>query len=100
VLRSPAVAAKELAYELKSDIAAQGKSATIHRFAIAGVPGAVGFTATEHHHPGGASNVLWREGSCVLLVGDFLPHGSSVALTAPVTAGTLAVDRRTAGSCP
>jgi hypothetical protein len=99
-LGSPAAAAKELASELKSDIAAQGKSAIIHWFVIAGVPGAVGFTATEHHHPGGASNVVWREGSCVLLVGDFLPHGSSAALTAPVTAGTLAVEGRTAGACP
>jgi len=63
-LGSPAEAAKELAYEVRSNITAQGKGSLIHRFSIAGVPGAVGFTATGRHEPGGAANVLWQEGSC------------------------------------
>ncbi len=100
-LGSQAQAAKELAYDVRSDIASQGKGTLIHRFSIAGVPGAVGFTAKgPHNEPGGAANVAWQEGSCVLLVGDFLPKGSGSALAGPVTAGTIAVYKRTNGSCP
>ena len=99
-LGSPAQAAKELAYDVRSDIASQGKGTLIHKFSIAGVPGAVGFTAKGRHEPGGAANVAWQEGSCVLLVGDFLPKGSGSALAGPVTAGTIAVYKRTNGSCP
>ena len=96
-LGSPTAAAKELAYDVRSDIAAQGKRARIHRFTIAGVPGAVGFTATEAHTPGGAANVSFSEGDCVLLVGDSLSEGD---LAGPVKAGTVAIYRRTNGQCP
>lgn len=99
-LGSPAQADRWLADELRTDIAAQGKNAHVHRFSVAGVPGAKGFDAKDGTNPQAASNVLWREGKCVLLVGDFLPKGSITALTAPVKAGTLAVYQRTGGTCP
>jgi hypothetical protein len=96
-LGSPAAAARELAHDVLSDIAAQGKRARIRRFTVSGVPGAVGFTATEARHPGGAANVSFSEGNCVLLVGDSLSKGD---LAGPVKAGTLAIYRRTNGDCP
>jgi hypothetical protein len=82
-LGSPAQAAKEFAYHLRSDIAAQGKGTLIHKFSIPGVPGAVGFTAKGRHEPGGAANVEWQEGSCDLLVGDFLPKAPAPLSRAP-----------------
>jgi hypothetical protein len=96
-LGSATAAAKELAYDVRSDITAQGKGAVIHRFTIADVPGAVGFTARSAHRPGGAANVSFREDGCVLLVGDSLAKGD---LAGPVKAGTLAIYRRTHGHCP
>ena len=96
-LGSPKAAAKELAYDVRSNIALQGKGALIHRFTVAGVPGAVGFTARTAHKPGGAANVSFREGNCVLLVGDSLANGD---LAGPVNAGVVAIYRRTHGTCP
>jgi hypothetical protein len=96
-LGSPTAAAKELAYDVRSNIAAQGKGALIHRFTVAGVPGAVGFTARTAHKPGGAANVSFREGNCVLLVGDSLAKGD---LAGPVRAGVVAIYGRTRGTCP
>lgn len=96
-LGSPTAAAKELAYEMRSDTAGQGKRARIHRFAIPGVSGAEGFTATEAHNPGGVANASFSEGDCVLLVGDSLSSGD---LAGPVKAGAVAIYRRTNGQCP
>jgi hypothetical protein len=76
-LGSPKAAVKELAHDVRSNIAAQGKGALNHRFTFAGVPGAVGFTARTAHKPGGAANVSFREGNCVLLVGDSPGEGRS-----------------------
>jgi hypothetical protein len=94
-LGSPAAAKREAAGQLRSAIAAQGSGAPIKRFTVAGVPGASGFTASL---PGsGAANVVFVEGSCVLLIGDFNPPGS---LTAPLHHAVVAVYRRTHGTCP
>jgi len=96
-LRSPAAAAKELAQDVRTGIAAQGKKAQIHRFTVPGVPGSAGFTAKLAHHAGGAANVYFVEGDCVLLVGDSLSKGD---LAGPVKAGTFAIYQRTNGQCP
>jgi hypothetical protein len=96
-LNSPTAAAEELAYDVRSDIAAQGKQVRIRRFTIASVPGAAGFTATEANTPGGVADVSFSEGDCVLLVGDSVSQGN---LAGPVKAGAAAIYRRTNGQCP
>ncbi|HLH15210.1 MAG TPA: hypothetical protein VKV16_10510 [Solirubrobacteraceae bacterium] len=99
-LKSSAAAGAEVAGEVSAGIAAQGKGALVHRFAVAGVPGAVGYTAKGPHEAAGAANVSWREGRCTLLVGDFLPKASAARLSGPIAAAARAVYRRTGGSCP
>jgi hypothetical protein len=73
-------------------------------FSVAGVPGARGFSYSGGGAPGSASNVLFIEGSCVLLVGDGdMSNGLPVKTTrAYAIAGVKAVYHRTAhahGAC-
>jgi hypothetical protein len=94
VLANPSSAQRELARSLAESIASQGSSARIARFAVPGVPTGRGFTATsgaEH-----ATNVAFRSGRCLLLIGDIGRQGS---LPAAVKAAVRAVYRRIAGSC-
>lgn len=96
-LGSPGSARSEQRVLLHQDTAGQGKRAMIHRFGVAGVPGATGWTVKLQTLSGTAANVLFTEGRCLLLVGDAVPHGDPAA---PARAGTKAIYRRTQGSCP
>lgn len=96
VLATPSAAQHELVRSLAESIASQGSKARIARFIIPGVPTARGFTATT---PGGsdrATNVVFRSGRCMLLIGDI---GRQSGLPAAVKAAVRAVYRRIAGSC-
>ncbi|HEY4827462.1 MAG TPA: hypothetical protein VIH85_11865 [Solirubrobacteraceae bacterium] len=86
-------ATREQSYEFQSDVAGQG--GTPFRFSVSGVPGSEGFGARPVDGQGDA-NALFREGRCVLLVGDeSAPHPKSYE--AAVIAGVKAVYARTAG---
>jgi hypothetical protein len=86
-------ATREQSYEFQSDVASQGGSP--FRFSVSGVPGAEGFGARPLAGQGDA-NALFREGRCVLLVGDeSAPHPKSYE--AAVIAGVKAIYARTAG---
>jgi hypothetical protein len=93
---SPAAAKREQVIQLHSAIASQGPGPPLKSFTVPGVPGADGFTASGGHGTG-AANVVFREGSCVLLIGDADAPGS---LSAPLIHAAAAVYRRTHGSCP
>jgi hypothetical protein len=95
-LGSASAARAEQRVQLRQTIAAQGK-ATISRYTIPGIPGAQGFTATLSGQPGGASNALFTEGRCLLLVGDSVPSGN---IGGPVRMAVSAIFRRTGGRCP
>jgi hypothetical protein len=95
-LGSPGAAKAEQGVELAQDIAGQGL-ARIHRFKVAGVPHARGFTVIIPGAPGSAANAMFTEGSCLLLLGDAIP-GTNPA--PPVEAGVKAIYRRTNGRCP
>jgi hypothetical protein len=91
-------AAREQAFEFESDSAGQG--ALPYRFSISGVHSADGFGARPVEGQGDA-NALFREGRCLLLVGDMsAPHPKSYE--AAVIAGVQAIYARTAahhGAC-
>jgi hypothetical protein len=68
-------ATREQSFEFISDSASQG--GLPFRFSVSGVPGADGFGARPVVGQGDA-NALFREGRCLLLVGDFsAPHPKS-----------------------
>ena len=93
VFATPSAAQRELVRSLAESLASQG-SARIARFTVPGVPTARGFTATtgsEH-----ATNVVFRSGRCMLLIGDI---GRQSGLRAAATAAVRAVYRRVAGGC-
>lgn len=95
-LGSSRAAKAEQRVQLRQTIAAQGR-VKIARYTVPGVPGAKGFTATVSGQPGGASNTLFTEGRCLLLVGDAIPGGD---IAAPVKAAVRAISHRTGGRCP
>ena len=89
-------ARRELAYEgSPSVLAKQFAGAKLKRFAVPGVPGAVGFTASQTHklHVG---NVFWTEGRCEMTLGNEGPGPFSRSLSA----GVKAIYDRTHGECP
>jgi hypothetical protein len=98
-LKSAGAARAELKSQFAGDVASQGKGVRIQRFTVPGVPGSKGFTATDKKHGGGAANVLFTEGSCMLLVGDAF-GGSPQQRIAPVSAAAAAIYKRTGGTCP
>lgn len=86
-------AAREQSFELQNDLATQGGQP--FRFSVPGVTGTDGFGARPVAGQGDA-NVLFREGQCLLLVGDeSSPHPKSYE--AAVVAGVQAIYARTAG---
>ena len=91
-------AAREQSFEFQTDSAAQ--AAQGFRFSVSGVRDAEGFGARPLEGQGDA-NALFREGRCLLLVGDMsAPHPKSYE--AAVIAGVQAIYARTAanhGAC-
>ena len=91
-------AAREQSFEFISDSASQG--GLPFRFSVSGVPSADGFGARPVEGQGDA-NALFREGRCLLLVGDMsAPHPKFYE--AAVVAGVQAIYARTAahhGAC-
>jgi hypothetical protein len=90
-LRTPSAAQHEVAARFKQIVAEQHPSS---RFTIATIPGSHGFKASGSGKVD--ANVLFSEGSCVLLVGDQVPSGMDP--NPPVIAGALKVYGRTAHS--
>lgn len=89
-------ATREQSVELATDLASQGGQP--FRFSVHGVPDSDGFGVRPVAGQGDA-NVLFREGRCLLLVGDeSAPHPSSYQ--AAVTAGVRAIYTRTNGHGP
>jgi hypothetical protein len=93
VFASPSGAQRELVRSLAESVASQG-SARVARFTVLGVPTARGFTATTGSQR--ATNVVFRSGRCMLLIGDI---GKQSGLAATVKAAVRAVYRRISGSC-
>ena len=93
VFATPSAAQRELVRSLAESLASQG-SARIARLTVPDVPTARGFTATTGSQR--ATNVVFRSGRCMLLIGDI---GRQSALPATVKAAVRAVYRRIAGSC-
>jgi hypothetical protein len=91
-LASPAAAKSEEQAQLKEDITEQGPSVT--HFAIKQLPTSARFTARGKSRAD--ANVLFVEGSCVLLVGDLTAIG--INPRPPVIAGALKIYGRTAHS--
>ncbi len=67
------------------------------RFPVAGIPTADGLTEGSAQN-GSAANVVWVQGRCILLVGDFRPTGT--APRQPLIKAAKAVYDRTHGTCP
>ena len=84
-LGSVAGAEREFQTTAGEDLGSKGEV----RFAVPAIPGAIGF-AYPSTSGGGGANVLFREGNCVLLVGD-------VGTEAPALAGATAIWKRTHG---
>ena len=85
-------ATREQSFEFQTDSASQG--GLPFRFSVSGVPAADGFGARPVEGQGDA-NALFREGRCLLLVGDMsAPHPKSYE--AAVVAGVQAIYARTA----
>jgi hypothetical protein len=86
--RTAAGAKKEQAYAL-TRIGPQ-------RFAVPGVPGAKG--AWVRDDQGAAADVVWTEGACVALIGDYVP-GVTIPATTPLVTAAKAIVKRTHGAC-
>lgn len=67
------------------------------RFPVAGLPTAGGLAEGSAQN-GSAANVVWVQGRCTLLVGDFRPTGT--APRQPLIKAAKAVYNRTHGTCP
>jgi hypothetical protein len=94
-LGSAADAQAELRAEMREAISVQGR-ASIHRFAISGVPGARAFTAVLGVDRGDA-NAFFTEGRCVMVTSD---QGTAGDVAQPVTHAVQAIFHRTGGHCP
>lgn len=94
---SSAAARRELAVELREDIAEQGHYG-VTRFTVPGIPASQGIAAVGGNR-GSAANVLFTEGRCLLLVGN---DEVDAKYKGYVLAGALALYRRTVatpGAC-
>ena len=96
VLGSTAAARRELAVELQDIESTQGAGAIISHFTVPSIATARGFSATQPSQ-GGAGNVLFIEGSCLLVVGD---SGNQSELSTPLIQAAERIDTRTHGTCP
>jgi hypothetical protein len=96
---TPAGARSEQASEITSDIAQAGRG-PLRRFTVAAIPGLVGFTSasTSPSSPQAIANVLFVEGSCLVVIGDGPPNDTYTQAQAkvPVATAALAVYKRTA----
>jgi hypothetical protein len=82
-----------LAHELREDvIRALGPVENLRYFAVPGVPGARGWTASKPH----VGNVQWVQGRCMLVVGNQGPG----PFADPLSKGARAIYERTNGQCP
>jgi hypothetical protein len=82
-----------LAHELRPDvIRALGPVENLRYFAVPGVPGARGWTASEPH----VGNVQWVQGRCMLVLGNQGPG----PFADPLSKGARAIYERTNGQCP
>ena len=90
-LGTPSAAHDEVAVRFQQTVAEQHPSS---QFTIATIPDSHGWEESGNGKVD--ANVLFSEGSCVLLVGDQLPSGTDPA--PPLTAGALKVYGRTAHS--
>ncbi len=96
LLRSPAAARAELTDEIREAESDQASGGTISQFSAPTVPGSTGFTATQAQQ-GGAGNLLFVEGSCLLAVGD---SSAQSDLTGPLIHAAESIYGRTRGACP
>jgi hypothetical protein len=81
-----------LAHELRPDvIRALGPVESLRYFAVPGVPGARGWTASEPH----VGNVQWVQGRCMLVLGNQGPG----PFAGPLSKGARAIYERTNGQC-
>jgi hypothetical protein len=67
------------------------------RFSVKGIPGGRGFTQGDTQH-GNAADVVWVEGRCTMVIGEFVPTG--VVKRGPLINAAQAVYHRTRGRCP
>jgi hypothetical protein len=82
-----------LAHELRPDvIRAVGPVENLRYFAVPGVPGARGWTASKPH----VGNVQWVQGRCMLVLGNQGPG----PFAGPLSKGARAIYKRTNGQCP
>jgi hypothetical protein len=82
-----------LAHELRPDvIRAFGAVEKLRFFAVPGVPGARGWTASKPH----VGNVQWVQGRCMLVLGNQGPG----PFAGPLSKGARAIYKRTNGQCP
>jgi hypothetical protein len=82
-----------MAHELRPDvIRALGPVENLRYFAVPGVPGARGWTASKPH----VGNVQWVQGRCMLVLGNQGPG----PLAGPLSKGARAIYERTNGQCP
>jgi hypothetical protein len=82
-----------LAHELRPDvIRALGPVENLRYFAVPGIPGARGWTASEPH----VGNLWWVQGRCVLVLGNQGPG----PFAGPLSKGARAIYERTNGQCP
>ncbi len=73
-------------------IRALGPVEDLRYFAVPGVPGARGWTASEPH----VGNVQWVQGRCMLVLGNQGPG----PFAGPLSKGARAIYERTNGQCP
>ena len=66
----------------------------LRRFAVPGIPGARGWTASKDGHTVG--NIFWVQGRCLMILG----HETSGPFDGPLATGAHAIYKRTKGQCP
>jgi hypothetical protein len=82
-----------LGHELRPNvIRALGPVENLRYFAVPGVPGARGWTASQPH----VGNVQWVQGRCMLVLGNQGPG----PFAGPLSKGARAIYERTNGQCP
>jgi hypothetical protein len=90
---TPGGAEGSMAYDLRPRVIRSfGPVKGLRFFAVPGVPGARGWTASEPH----VGNVSWVEGRCYLALGNQGPG----PFVGPLSRGVQAIYARTKGQCP
>ena len=96
--KSSASAKREAAYDFSTNIQPT-KTARVTKFSVPGVPQAKGYAYSSNakHAKPTADNVLWTEGTCALLLGNYDPSGLS---TSSIAKAVTKIYRRTGRTCP